>query len=575
MSGVTAEKILTVESQKLLKDIVALCDIKSLTENTWKYMCLCFDCPRPSAKEEIIREALIKCAVSLGCSYRTDAVGNLAIVKPAAPGFETKTNIVIQAHMDMVCSKSDLSTHDFDTQRIPAKISDDKKWILSGDTTLGADDGIGVSAGMAVIEEIITKNIPLPQIVLLFTTEEETTMNGALLADPLILTTTGPDLTPINPPTVFLNVDSEELQVDGYYRTCIGCAGGGETKITKTVQYDEVPLNDFSVFKFILGGFNGGHSGVDIDKSLGNAIKIGLTDFIYEATQKFGQDVIRISSINGGNAVNAIPRNVAVTGAILKEKFQEVSDFFHNEKIPQIHNQYATVEAQVSNPGITTKEDALSAWKPTLVFNLVVTDAESYKVVQNQPNLLKMAMDIPHGVIDWSKVVVGFPETSNSFSIVQLQDVNTKSDADSVLLYHCFFRSTIDSALDTTVATLKQLAEANNFDASDMFNSFPGWQPRSNENPLFKATEQACLTTFNQTNPQILQSYVIHAGLEVGCLSKIWPNVISASIGPTITAAHSFYEKIDISTVEPFCNWLWNIIVNLSKVEAKDFEQFV
>lgn len=560
--------VLAPTTHQLITDIFALGEVSQLTKDTWKYMCLCFDTPRPSGKEEQIREKLIDCAKTLGLLYKVDAVGNLVITKPAAPGYEDKTAIIFQGHLDMVTSSK--GEFDFDTTPIPAKISEDKKWVTSGITTLGGDNGIGVAAGLAAIEQAMLlekANVRgFPQLQLLCTTEEETTMKGALEADPAIIVVE----SRAKLAQVCINIDSEE-----HKRVCISCAGGGEVKLTKVVEIETVDAGDvYAPVQIAFGGLMGGHTGVDIHRGRANAIKGLLQELITPVVAKYGADSVRLFGLNGGNAVNAIPRDCVANALIKTTQFAEIEAELASI-VAVLHDKYALCEAEVSNPEVSTKEEALKLWKPTLTVERVTEPAAAYQVIAlaDQDQLLQFAAEIPHGVIDWSKEVEGFVETSNSFSIVKLTNLN-QAGADKTLLYHTFFRSTKDDMLDVTAARLQKMGAERGFAATELFNGFPGWAPRSKENPLFKATERAYEMVFNEDAAQ-MESYAIHAGLESGCIQRVWPHLVQISVGPTILDAHSFHEKLEISTVEPLCDWLWQIVLNLGEIDAVAFDPFI
>ena len=299
--------LLSPRSQDLLNKIMALTDPVSL--GTWKYMLMCFDTPRPSEKEGAIRDRIIQIAKVLGLDYAVDVAGNIRVRKPASKGHEDSVPVAIQAHLDMVCQKNDGITHNFDVDPILASITDDKQWIKAEGTTLGADDGIGVAAGLAILEDSTAVHGPLE---LIFTTEEETTMNGAInLAK-----------RPFLNAKVMLNLDSEED-----HKICVGCAGGMEHKLFVPVTTCPAVTADgnWSAVSLDVQGFVGGHTGIDIHRGRANALK-ALARLLTAANaaaagriDASGAPAVRLVSLNGGTAVNAIPRSAKATIVIYKD----------------------------------------------------------------------------------------------------------------------------------------------------------------------------------------------------------------------------------------------------------------
>lgn len=560
---VAPEAILSPESQKIINELYPNGQPQELHDLLvflmWKYLCLCFDIPRPSAKEEAIRNRFIEIAGLLGLKHKTDAAGNLVIVAPAAPGFENKAHIVLQGHVDMVCSKTPESTHNFDTDRIAAYITEDKLWIKADNTTLGADNGIGAASALAVLELTQThpELCPYGQIEGLFTVEEETTMRGALEIDPLLL----------DRPSGIINMDSEDDK-----RCCIGCAGGGEVQLTFPLTAENTQLVNLDdaqklVLDLQVTGLNGGHSGADIDRGRGNAIVILIQALERLLSQ---HNDICVVNFSAGNAVNAIPRSATARIIIQQTQLatiQSALQAFTTEIIPQ----FAVAEAAVTHQKELPLDEAIRVCTLNVAVVPVTAPATQYRVVGGQPlqQILALGSAIPHGPIEMiQNEGLDGVATSNSFSFMN-SDILSINTADLVpntgVVYHSFFRAVEDAKLLMVTEQLHQIAaKFPSTIAGQMFNDFPGWTPNNN-NALFKCTQDAFAASFG-TNHKF-DAYAIHAGLESGCIAKQYPGLPQISIGPSIIDAHSPFEKIRIDTVPDYALWLEGIIKLFSQFD--------
>ena len=286
----------------------------------WKYFNEILEIPRPSKKEEKIIAYLLTFADKHKLDAKQDEAGNLVISKPATKGMEKSASIILQSHVDMVCEKNSDVVHDFSKDPINAYIDGD--WVKARGTTLGADDGIGIAAQLAILASNSIKHGP---IECLFTVDEETGLTGAFDLKPNFFSS-----------KILLNLDSED---EG--EIFIGCAGGMDTTITFAYEKEKVP-SDFKAFRISVTGLKGGHSGDDIDKGLGNSIKI-LNRFLWKGTNKYD---LRISNIDGGNLRNAIAREAFATFVIHKDDVDSMMELFESYR-NDIFQEYQDVETSM------------------------------------------------------------------------------------------------------------------------------------------------------------------------------------------------------------------------------------
>ncbi len=471
-------------------------------EALWKNFEELTKIPRPSRKEEKVIKFMKEFGENLGLKTIVDGCGNVIIKKPATPGMENRKGIIMQGHLDMVPQANSDKNFNFETDPIEAYI--DGEWVTANGTTLGADNGMGVAAAMAVLQ---SKDMVHGPLEALFTIDEETGMTGAFELKPGFLDG-----------DILLNMDSED---EG--ELYIGCAGG--TNATSKLLYTENPTPANAVaFKIKVGGLKGGHSGIDIPLYRGNANKI-LFRFLKKATTLHG---LMISEIEGGSLRNAIPReafahvtiNKAHEGAFL----QYVKDF---EKT--VKNEYATAD-----PGLfVTIESAAIPGK--------VMDEKA------QVTFINAILACPNGVVRMSSDIPGLVETSTNLAIVTIK--NGEAKALSLL------RSSVDSAkndLGENVCSVFDLAGATTVLDGD----YPGWKPNP-DSAILKAMKDIYNTKFGKI-PDIK---AIHAGLECGLLGGVYPNWDMISFGPTIRYPHSPDEKVNIASVVKF----WDFLVETLK----------
>jgi dipeptidase D len=472
----------------------------------WKHFETLTQIPRPSKKEERIIQVMKEFGESLGLETIVDEVGNVIIKKPATPGMENRKGVILQGHLDMVPQANSDKQFNFETDPIEAYI--DGEWVTANGTTLGADNGMGVAAAMAVLE---AKDLEHGPIEALFTIDEETGMTGAFGLKPGLLQG-----------DILLNMDSED---EG--ELYIGCAGGANANSSLQYSEEDVPA-DYISLKIMVAGLKGGHSGIDIPLYRGNANKI-LFRLLRFAAKDFG---LKISSVDGGSLRNAIPREahalVAVPSASKDSFLKAVKSYEATVK-----SEYATVDPDLK---IEVKEAEKA---------LKVMEAKSQTAFVNAVHAC------PNGVIRMSNDMEGLVETSTNLAIVKIE--NGKAAALSLV------RSSVDSAkedlcemIDSVFALAGGVTVIN--------GDYPGWKPNPNSPILHEMKE-----IYNNKFGKIPEIKAIHAGLECGLLGGVYPNFDMISFGPTIRYPHSPDEKVNIKTVEMFWDFLIETLKHVPK----------
>ncbi len=468
----------------------------------WHYFNEILQIPRPSKKEEKIVEYLLAFGKENNLETLQDKIGNVLIRKPASKGYEGLKSVVLQSHIDMVCEKNSDVDHDFENDPIQAYIEDG--WIKAKGTTLGADDGIGVAAQLALL---VSNNIEHGPIECLFTIDEETGLTGAFGLQPGFLES-----------DILLNLDSED---EG--EIFIGCAGGKDTLISLPYNKEDVDLA-FSYFKIQVSGLSGGHSGDDIQKGKGNANKI-LNRLLWSSVKDHGT---RLAKFDGGNLRNAIAREAfAIVGVPVSNEssFKKFVDDFNNI----VRSEYKVTEPDM---GITISN----------------TDTpDSFIDLVSQEKLLNSLYACPHGVIAWSADIPNFVETSTNLASVKTLEneiVITTSQRSSV--------ETAKEDICNMVASVFRLSGAKVIHT----DGYPGWTPNP-ASEIVSITKKAYEKLF-KTEPKVL---AIHAGLECGLIGDTYPNMDMISFGPTIKGAHSPDERLNIETVQKF----WNLTIDVLK----------
>ncbi|QOR74553.1 aminoacyl-histidine dipeptidase [Cruoricaptor ignavus] len=465
----------------------------------WKNFAALNEVPRPSKKEERVIEFIRKFGENLGLPTTVDEVGNLIIRKPATSGMESRKPTVLQSHLDMVCQKNADVDFDFDTQGI--QMETDGEWVWAKGTTLGADNGIGVASMMAVLE---SSELAHPELEALFTIDEETGMTGALNLKPGTLKG-----------EILLNLDTEEDdEID------IGCAGGVD--VTATAKFETAQTSDEGV-KISVKGLQGGHSGMDIIKGLGNANVI-LGRLLYAGLDSG----LKLISIDGGGLRNAIPRE-----AVAEISVKTADDFLAKaEKIKsEILDEFASLE----------KDLEIKIEKATISGN-AISEKDSRKII--------LALKAAHnGVYRMSPDVEGLVETSNNIARVELKDGNFK-----VL---CLSRSSVESTKNAVAEQLKSVFELAGMSV-EFGGSYPGWKPKPGSE-IVQVMEKIYQEKFG-AKPSVV---ACHAGLECGIIGAHYPEMEMVSFGPTIRGAHSPDEKASVKSVQKFWDFLQDILKNI------------
>ncbi len=461
--------------------------------------------PRCSRNEGQIARWLSQRTQDMGFENRQDRVGNLVISVPASPGYEDGPVVVLQGHMDMVCEKTADSMHDF--KKDPISFVFDGQWLRADRTTLGADNGIALAIALALVED---KSVAHPPLELLFTVDEETGLTGANALESGFVTG-----------KILINIDSED---EGVFT--VGCAGGKNTKITVPLFFVEFP-ETYIACNIEVNGLRGGHSGIDIHTHRANANKIVgriLNELSY-------QSPIRLISIHGGTAHNAIPRSAGAVfvcdGADFDCLQGIVTEF---EKI--ITQEYAGVETALS---------------VLFADNGSRTAGSMAVAVEDTQKLIHLLSALPNGINEMAMGFKGLVETSNN-----LARIRTTPDSIEMLSSQ---RSLVMSRLEEITSRIESIAALAGA-AANSEKGYPAWLPDL-ESPLLSR----CLETYQRLFEQKPRVESIHAGLECGIIGDRFENMDMISLGPTIKNPHSPEERLHLPSVEK----VWTFLVALLK----------
>jgi dipeptidase D len=452
--------------------------------------------PRPSKKEEKVRQFMVDFGNKLGLATQVDPIGNVIIKKPASKGMENRKVVVLQSHLDMVCQKNNDTAFDFDTQGINMYIDGD--WVKAKGTTLGADNGLGVASIMSILE---SDDIVHPAIEALFTIDEETGMTGAIGLQAGYLDG-----------DILLNLDTEDDDEIG-----VGCAGGIDITATKTYETQENPSN--LAYKITVKGLQGGHSGMDIHKGFGNANKL-MNRILYALN-----GTALIAEIDGGSLRNAIPRESNAVIVCIDE-----------DKMGAIFN--------TISEAITTEYNGIEPDLKILISNTDVP--KNTMTAAEQDKLLKTIYTIHNGVFRMSPDITDLVETSNNLARVIV--------ADGQIKIACLTRSSIESGKMDLAYHIQSGFELGDFNV-ELSGSYPGWKPNPSS-AILKVMEGIYETMFNE-KPNIL---ACHAGLECGILGTNYPDMDMISFGPNIRGAHSPDERASISSSQKYWKFLLEIL---------------
>ena len=487
----SAHNIGQLEPQALWKIFAALCAI-----------------PHASGHEAAVREYISEFALAHGCEIKSDKIGNLLLSKAATPGYEKVKSVVMQAHLDMVTQKNSELQFDFFTDPIEPRIVGNK--VTANGTTLGADNGIGVAAALAVIT---ADNIDHGPVQCLFTVEEETGLFGAAALTAEFVNA-----------DIMLNLDGEDLK-----EIYIGCAGGART----TVTFEFIPVSTPPAnvgMNVAITGLRGGHSGADINTGRGNAHK-ELAMFLTQVTEQFN---ISLSDIHGGNADNAIPRESFATLAMPASEVETLNIFTANY--------------------LKQARQRLGSRAPK--FNLTIKPSDCPEQVfptKFQQQLLQALNESPDGVIALSKTVPGLVETSTTLAIIT-------TTPDTVVIKSSQ-RSAINQRREQLSSSLLDLWSV--YGGRGVIDSeYPGWEPRPESTIITTA-----IAAYQQQLGFSPQPTAIHAGLECGIIGDLNPAMEIISFGPNIDAPHSPDENIDIESVKSFWLVLLNILQKIAEIQ--------
>jgi dipeptidase D len=474
-------------------------------EGVWKYFAEIARIPRCSKNEAAISKYVVATARKLGLEARVDAVGNVAVKKPASPGHGQARRVCLQGHLDMVCEKNLDSPHDFASD--PIELVRKEKYLTAAGTTLGADNGIAVATCLAIMADQSLDHGPLE---FLFTVDEETGLTGA--------NTLRPDFIESR---TLINLDSEE---EG--SLFVGCSGGRDTIGTWKLELEDAPAKCAAAHVSVRG-LRGGHSGLEIDKGQGNAIRI-----LNRALLCLAPLGARVSSVRGGNKRNAIPREA---DAVIF--------------IPQ-KNMEAAWPAFEQSAAVLMAENA--AVDPDLAVSLTgLPDKKKGRVLSRslQKKLLQTLTALPHGVIKMSAEIPGLVETSTNLAVIKTGKKTIEVSTSQ--------RSSVASEIEEIARTVRTVFEMAGAKALSECG-YPAWKPNLNSE-ILNATKSAYLSLFGR-EPEVK---AIHAGLECGIIGEKYPGMDMVSFGPTLTGVHTPDERIYFESVERYWMLLLTILKNI------------
>ncbi|MCG6923930.1 MAG: aminoacyl-histidine dipeptidase [Acidobacteria bacterium] len=472
----------------------------------WKHFAALSRIPRGSKNEAAAAQFVLDTARQLALPARQDAIGNVLVVKPAAPGNDRMPSVCLQSHLDMVCEKNADKVHDF--TKDPIELVRDGDVVRANGTTLGADNGVGVAAALAVAEDRSLEHGPLE---LLFTIDEETGLTGAHNLEPGFVRS-----------RILLNLDSE---TEG--EICVGCAGGLDTLGTWNVAREPARPNAVAL-ELGVTGLRGGHSGVDIDKGRGNALKIAGRVLIALA-QEAGA---RVVSIRGGGKPNAIPREAFATFCVPRSR--------------------ATRARKLVGRWEGVVREELGSVEPDLRLRVAEAAGDGLQVLKrkSQKQILQTISALPHGVIKMSAAIPELVETSTNVAVITTQG-DTVSLATSQ-------RSSVASEIEEITQTVRTIFELGRAAVSQS-DGYPGWKPNM-ESPTLKRALATYASLFGR-EPDVR---AVHAGLECGIIGETYPGIDMISFGPTVEEVHTPEERIVIDTVPRF----WGFLTALLKAVA-------
>jgi dipeptidase D len=459
--------------------------------------------PRASTKEQRAREWVIGIAKHKGLEVIEDKVGNIIVLKPAHKGRENAPTVVLQGHLDMVCEKNENITHNFDIDPIHVVRRGD--WLYADGTTLGADNGIGVSSALAVMESDDIKHGPLEFV---FTIDEETGLTGAAEFSPGVLKA-----------KYFVNLDGEEKGT-----LCIGCSGGVNTTARRKVALHPPTAN--TAYKVKVSGLKGGHSGVDIHLGRGNAIRVlgGMVQLLVEKLYA------EVADLKGGSARNVIPREASAV--VLLDSARE-------KELKSIISQF---EAE-------TRTD-LGSFDPGVQISAEKTDRPAQVLDSSDARaVVSLLVAIPHGVLAMSPDVPGLVQNSTNLATVSVNGDRVEVGSSQ--------RSAIESSKMAAARMVASACRLAGFDVEHA-GSYPGWKPEPNSEIV-----QKCKEVFKEVFGTETHLVAMHAGLECGVIGEKYPGMQLISFGPQIESPHSPNERVEIASVAEFWKYLKAVLEKL------------
>jgi len=471
-------------------------------QNVWRIFRQICRIPRCSKHTQQICGWLKNFAREHNLPCRSDSVGNTVIELPPTAGYENSPTVVLQSHVDMVCEKTPQSSHDFCID--PIELLEKTGWVYADGTTLGADNGLGMSLALALALE---KNLAHPKIELLFTVDEETGLTGVNAIQPGFITG-----------KYLINLDGEDESF------IVGCAGGENTEITLKLDWSDAPTG-LDCFTLKVSGLYGGHSGVDIDKGRANAIKL-LTKTIAQLQERFD---LRMCSIDGGKASNAIPRDAQ---AVL---------CFKPSNLGEIKQRIVDIESSFKKEFAKTD--------PNIKIEVIKTrEAAEKKIINNQSSIINLLSSLPTGVYRMSPQFAGVVETSNN--LARVETIRGQNILRITTMQRSFELSGMDELTGKITAAARQAgAEVKGSER------YPAWRPDTSSSLLKRAKE-----IYKQINHKEPQVKVIHAGLEPAVIGQKIPGIEMLSLGPTIENPHSPQERLNIASVDNVWNFLLELI---------------
>ncbi len=473
----------------------------------WKYFDKIRQIPHGSKNERALGEAVMAWVREKGADAEMDDVGNVVVRIPATKGHENAPTVVLQGHLDMVCEKNTDTVFDFEKDPIVLVREDD--WLTADGTTLGADNGIGVATGLAFLEMPDAVHGPLE---LLCTVDEETGLVGAQALKSEFLKG-----------RMMFNLDSEE---DGVFY--VGCAGGRDSTIKLPITMTSPPDGQ-QALKVEVKGLRGGHSGLDIIQNRGNATRL-----LARALDAVGKDIdFSLASISGGDKHNAIPREATAAIFVPADKVDAVKKIF-DAQLSGFKDEFASGEPEIS---LTTS---------TMDAPGDVLDADS------RDRVMRLVLGLPSGVLAMVRGMEGMVETSTNMARVRIED--------GVLTILSSTRSSVASAIDGVIAQIEAVGLLSGAEV-EIAGGYPGWQPNMDSKMLAAAKE-----VWKQVHGGDAQFTVIHAGLECGIIGEKFDGMDMISLGPTIMNPHSPDEKVSISSVVKFFDFVKAFLASLAKV---------